>query len=146
MFLLRSQLSSCNDMPDMVSILSQRDRLNYFTVFISFVLFFPFHTSFEASQVALVVEKEKKKPACQCRREKRHGFDPWVGKITWRRKQQPTPVFLPGEPHGQRSLVNYSPWGCRFRHKWTDLVHFFWYLRKSLGFCPNGPSYINTFI
>ena len=48
-------------MPDMVSILSQRDRLNYFTVFISFVLFFPFHTSFEASQVALVVEKEKKK-------------------------------------------------------------------------------------
>ena len=39
------------------------------------------------------------------------GFDPWVGKIPWRRKQQPTPVFLPGESHGQRSLVGYSPRG-----------------------------------
>ena len=36
---------------------------------------------------------------------KRPGFDPWVGKILWRRKWQPTPVFLPGEFHGQRSLV-----------------------------------------
>ena len=34
-----------------------------------------------------------------------HGFDPWVGKIPWRRNWQPTPVFLPGESHGQRSLV-----------------------------------------
>ena len=52
-----------------------------------------------------------KEPACQCRRCKRHGFDPWVGKIPWRRAQQPTPVFLPGEFHGQRNLVGYSPWG-----------------------------------
>ena len=37
-------------------------------------------------------------------------FDPWVGKIPWRRKWQPTPVFLPGEFHGQRSLAGYSPW------------------------------------
>jgi len=37
-------------------------------------------------------------------------FDPWVGKIPWRRKWQPTPVFLPGESHGQRSLAGYSPW------------------------------------
>ena len=44
-------------------------------------------------------------PTCQCRRNKRQGFDPWVGKIPWRRKRQPTPVFLPGESHGQRSLV-----------------------------------------
>ena len=36
-------------------------------------------------------------------------LDPWVGKTPWRRKQQPTPVFLPGESHGQRSLVGYSP-------------------------------------
>ena len=35
--------------------------------------------------------------------------DPWLGKIPWRRKWQPTPVFLPGESHGQRSLVGYSP-------------------------------------
>ena len=41
------------------------------------------------------------------------GFDPWVGKIPWRRKQHPTPVFLPGEPHGQRSLAGYSPLSCK---------------------------------
>ena len=44
----------------------------------------------------------------QCRRP---GFDPWVRKIPWRRKWQPTPVLLPGKSHGQRSLVGYSPWG-----------------------------------
>ena len=38
------------------------------------------------------------------------GFNPWVGNIPWRRKWQSTPVFLPGESHGQRSLVGYSPW------------------------------------
>ena len=52
-----------------------------------------------------------KKSACQCRRHRRHRFDPWVGKIPWRRKWQPTPVFLPGKSHGQRSLVGYSPQG-----------------------------------
>ena len=41
----------------------------------------------------------------------RHEFDPWVRKIPWSRKCQPTPVFLPGQFHGQRSLVGYSPWG-----------------------------------
>jgi len=46
----------------------------------------------------------------QCRRAE---FDPWVGKIPWRRKWQPTPVSLPGKSHGQRSLVCYSPWGCK---------------------------------
>ena len=40
-------------------------------------------------------------------------LDPWVGKIPWRREWHPTPVFLPGEFHGQRSLAGYSPWGCR---------------------------------
>ena len=38
-------------------------------------------------------------------------FDPWAGKIPWGRKWLPTPVFLPGESHGQRSLAGYSPWG-----------------------------------
>ena len=42
--------------------------------------------------------------SCQCRRLKRHRFDPWVGKILWRRKWQPIPVFSPGKSHGQRSL------------------------------------------
>ena len=44
---------------------------------------------------------------------KRHGFDPWVGKIPWRRKWQPTLVFLLGKFHGQRSLVGYSPIGLQ---------------------------------
>ena len=52
-----------------------------------------------------------KASTCQCWRHRRHGFDPWVGKILWRRKWQPTPVFLPGESHGWRSLVDYSPKG-----------------------------------
>ena len=43
-------------------------------------------------------------------------FDPWVQKIPWRREWQPTPVFLPGKPHRQRSLVAYSPKGLRVRH------------------------------
>ena len=51
-----------------------------------------------------------KEPSCQCRR---YGFSPWVWKIPWRMKWQPTLVFLPGEFHGQRSLVDYSPWGCK---------------------------------
>ena len=42
---------------------------------------------------------------------RRHGFDPWVKKIPWRRKWKPTPVFLPGKSHGQRSLGGYSSWG-----------------------------------
>ena len=58
-----------------------------------------------------------------CRRYKRHGFDPWVGKIPWRRAWQPTPVFFPGESHRQRSLADYSPWGCRVRHDWSNLAH-----------------------
>ena len=43
-------------------------------------------------------------------------FDSWVGKIPWRRKRQPTPVFLPEKSHGQRSLVGYNPWGCEEPH------------------------------
>ena len=47
----------------------------------------------------------------------RWGFDPWVEKILWRRAWQPTPVFLPGEAHGQRSQVDYSVYG----HKESDM-------------------------
>ena len=42
---------------------------------------------------------------------RRRGCNPWVGKIPWRGTWQPTPVFLPGEPHGERSLVGRGPWG-----------------------------------
>ena len=61
---------------------------------------------------------------CFCLQCRRPRFDPWVGKIPWRRKQQPTPVLLPGKSHGLRSLVGYSPWG----HKESDVtewLHFF---------------------
>ena len=52
----------------------------------------------------------------QCRRP---GLDPWVGKIPWRRKWQPTPVSLPGKSHGQRSLASYSSMGSqRVQHDW----------------------------
>ena len=47
-------------------------------------------------------------------------FNPWVRKIPWRRKWQPTPVFLPGKPHGWKSFVGYSPWG----HKESDTTDF----------------------
>ena len=57
-----------------------------------------------------------KGPACQCRRCKRRCFDLRVGKIPQRRAWQSTPVFLPGESYGQRSLAGYSPWG----HKELD--------------------------
>ena len=58
-----------------------------------------------------------KESACQRRRCR---FNPWVRKIPWSRKWQPTLGFLPGKSHGQRSLTGYNPWGCkRVRH---DLV------------------------
>ena len=57
-----------------------------------------------------------KEPACECRGHKRHRLDPWAGKMPWRRAGQPTPVFFPGEFHGQRSLGDYGPWG----HKESD--------------------------
>ena len=53
-----------------------------------------------------------KEPICQCRRCKKHGFNPWVGKIPWRRIWKPISAFLPGESHGQRSLAGCSLWGC----------------------------------
>ena len=54
-----------------------------------------------------------KRSACQCWRHKRCGLYPWVRKIPWSRKWQPTPGLLPRKFHGQRSLVGYSPWGSK---------------------------------
>ena len=65
-----------------------------------------------ASQMVPVV---KNLPACQGRRRKSCGFNSWVRKIPWSRKWQPTPVFLPGESYGQRSLAVYSPESQRVR-------------------------------
>ena len=64
-----------------------------------------------------------KEPTCQSRMHKRCGFDPWVKKICWRRVWQPTPVFLPGKSHGQRSLVGYSPRGRKESDNWSDCAH-----------------------
>ena len=50
---------------------------------------------------------------CKCKRLRRCRLHPWVGKIPQRKKRQPTPVFLPGKSHGQRSLAGYSPWGSK---------------------------------
>ena len=61
------------------------------------------------------------------------GFNPWVGKISWRREWLPTPVFLPGELHAQRSLLGYSPWN----HKESDTteiqIALFAFPRGSVG-------------
>ena len=61
-------------------------------------------------QCSLLSSKES---SCQFKRLQRHRFYPWVSKLSWRKAWQPTPVFLPGESHGQRSLAEYSPWGCK---------------------------------
>ena len=78
-----------------------------------------------------------KESTYQCRR---HKFEPWVGKIPWRRAWQPTPVFMPGESRGQRSLAGYSPWG----HKESDTTywlnnkrHTLWFLQpERVLLCP----------
>ena len=64
-----------------------------------------------------------KETTCQCRIHKRPGFHPWVGKIPCRRAWQPTPVFLPGESHGQRSLAGYSPWSHKESGKTEVTLH-----------------------
>ena len=74
-------------------------------------------------QVSLVAQMIKNLPAMQ-----EIWFNPWVGKIPWRRKWLPTPVFMPGEFHGQRSLVGYSPWDRRVRHdRATNTYTFFFF-------------------
>ena len=62
--------------------------------------------SLQYSWASLVAQMVKNLPARQ-----ETQVDPWVRKPPWRRAWQPPPVFLPGEPHGQWSLVGYSPWG-----------------------------------
>ena len=54
---------------------------------------------------------------------KRLRFDPWVAKMPWNRKWQPVPILLPGKFHGQRSLADYSQWGCKesVRIEWLTL-------------------------
>ena len=60
-----------------------------------------------------------KEPTCQCRKHRRCGFTPWVRKIPWRRKWQPTPVFLPGKSHGWGSLRLQYMGSQRIGHDWV---------------------------
>ena len=62
-------------------------------------------------------DPRSKESASQCKKHKRCRLNPWVGKIPWTRKWLHTAVFLPGKPHGQRSLEGYSPWS----HKELDM-------------------------
>ena len=61
-------------------------------------------------------------------------FNPWVGKIPWRRKRQPTPVLLPGKFHGWRNLIGYSSWGCKEQTRLSDFA--------SLPLAPPGKSLV----
>ena len=80
-----------------------------------------------------------KESALQCRR---HGFYPQVGKISWSGKWQPTPVFLPEESHGQRSLAGYSPRG----HKESDMTeHTHYAMLPSYETIPTSQSLIDFF-
>ena len=63
-----------------------------------------------------------KELTCPCRRHRRYGFDPWVGKIPWKRKWQLIPVFLPGESHGERNLAGNNPQGGQ-ESDMTERVH-----------------------
>ena len=84
----------------------------YIHMFILFQVLYSYRLSWGFLGGSLV----KNPPAMQETRNRR-GSDPWVRKILWRRKWQPTPVFLPGKSHGQGSLADYSPWGHkRVRH------------------------------
>ena len=74
---------------------------------------------------ALVAQTEKNLPACSS-----PGFCPWIGKIPWRREWLPTPVFLPGEFHGQRSLAGYSPWNAK---NWTSLSDYHFHFFRGTG-------------
>ena len=77
-------------------------------------------------------------PAFQHRRHKRLGFGPWVGKIPWRRAWQPTPVSLPGEFRGQRSLAGFSPWGRNESDTTEALMHPCFFLLYTMIYWENG--------
>ena len=71
-------------------------------------IFYYFLVACPLPRASLVTKTVKNLPACG-----KHGFNPWVGKIPWKRKWQLTPIFLPGESHGQRSLAGYSSCDCK---------------------------------
>ena len=108
----------------------------YIYIYLLLFIFFSIINYYEVSIVPNAVQwasmwLNDKEPSCQHRR---HRFGPWVRKIPWRRKWQPTPVFLPEKKfHGKRSLVGYSPWGhTRVRHNLATKHHQLCY---TVGLC-----------
>ena len=91
----------------------------YFSFLICLFIYLSIYLSFIYISVAPMV-----RICLQCRRP---GFDPRVRNILWRREWQPTPVFFPGEFHGQRSLADHSPWGHKESDttKWLTLLSRF---------------------
>ena len=77
-----------------------------------------------------------KEPNYRCRRHKSCGLDPWVGKIPWRRAGHPALVLLPGEFHGQKSLVGYSSWDLNESDMSKQLTNTStsWFMKQAQGF------------
>ena len=84
-----------------------------------------------------------KEPSCQCRRHKRCRFNPWVGKIPWRRAWQPTPVFSPGESHGQNFLVGYIVHGVAQSQTWLKWLSMHIHLDR-MAACYHKPTHYIT--
>ena len=82
---------------------------------------YPLQYSWASSLVAQLVKNlREESTGKECSRSE---FDPWVGKIPWRKEWLPTPVFLPGEFYEQRSLMGYSPWGLKESDTTEQLTH-----------------------
>ena len=115
----------------------------YLSVYLSlWINKYVWNISYRASLVAQMVNNL---PAMQEIR-----FDLWVRKIPWRREWQPTPVFLPGEFHGQRSLEGYSQWGHRVGHDWVTNTFTFTFFYISyiyiFGICRYIHSCMHSYI
>ena len=76
----------------------------------------------------------------------RYRFNPWVGKFPWRRNWQPTPVFLLGEFHEQRSLVGYSPWGHKSQTRLKQLSTHAQRISQRLIFSKRFYSFLDFFV
>ena len=116
----RAELCHYPHTPHCLHIQSQKPQIVFF------IFFFKVEVWFWASQVALVV---KNPPANAGNMSL--SFDPRVGKIPWRRKWQPTPVFLSGESYGHRSLASYPLWG----HKDSDMTEVIQHLGSQFTVC-----------
>ena len=104
--------------PWILSLIPQTKKTASFSLFLQLASVTPWLCPTHKTTLGFSGDSSGKEPTCQCRRCKRHGFDPWVGMILWNRVWEPTRVFLPGEPHGQRSL---GATVHRVAKSWTQL-------------------------